>query len=184
MKLCLKKNQVIGITGNRCHVFSKLRKAFCSFKGKKEENAGSVASADSHREKARELEKGAGSCTDHRWALAAAARCDEAVECGRRAVELRKLGNEEAALEMEEREACANARAAAMIMNIGKYDEARGFFQKAEAQLGSVVKGYKNAGKPLKAEWAGIMREHVQDINQDYNSISILLVNLPVTFPF
>ena len=184
MNLGLKKNRVNGTAGSKCHVFSKLRNAFRSFRGKKEEIAGSTAFADSHRKKARELEKSAGDCGDPKWALAAAARCDEAGECGRLAGELRKLGNEEAALEMEERAACAVGRAAAMIMNIGKYDEALRLFQKAEAQLGSVVDGYRVAGNMVKAECAGIMLEHVQNIIQDYNSISILLVNLPETFPF
>jgi hypothetical protein len=126
-------------TGRGCHVFSKLRNAFCRFRGKEEGISGSSAIADSHRKNARKLEKGAVGCTDQKWALAAAARCEEADECNRLAGELRKLGSGEAALEMEERAECAIGRAAAMLVNIGKYDEALGLFRMAEAQLGGIV---------------------------------------------
>ncbi|MFA5930099.1 MAG: hypothetical protein WC861_04410 [Candidatus Micrarchaeia archaeon] len=184
MKLGLEKNRVSTITGSGCLVFSKLRKAFCSFRVKREEIAGSAALADTHRKKARELEKGADGCSDQKWALAAAARCDEAGECNRLAGELRNIGNEEAAIGMEERAACAIARAAAMTMNMGRYDEALALFQKAEAQLGSVVKGYIQAGNAEKAKMAGSVLVHVQNIIRDYNGTFLLMVDLPATFPF
>jgi hypothetical protein len=46
------------------------------------------------------------------------------------------------------------------------------------------VEAYWNEGKPQKAELTGVMLENVRDIIQDYDSISILLVNLPAKFPF